>query len=179
MFFFVVAALVGLSPAIAQTPSSLSLEAYARSQSQAAFIGIVANTYAPGSAYPGAIIASPATDTAAAGRTGGQNYYYSWTRDAALTIKTVINQYASGDNSLEPFIKAYIENERVHQHLDTLSGNFTSGGLAEPKVIDRSFDIHAGINCDSTTSILLRSRELGDAHNAMVQPSGRQPSWVS
>lgn len=129
-------ALLGLSAAVlaAQSPQSLGIDAYVEAQTEAALRGIFANSYSPESAYPGVIIASPATDTAESGKTGGQDYYFQWTRDSALTMKTIINQYASGDESLGPFIKAYIENERKIQQLDTLSGNFTSGGLAEPKV---------------------------------------------
>lgn len=118
-----------------QSPQALSIDDYVEAQTSAALRGIFANSYSADSAYPGVIIASPATDTARAGQKGGQDYYFQWTRDSALTMKIIINQYASGDTSLEPFIKAYIENERKIQHLSTLSGNFTSGGLAEPKVI--------------------------------------------
>lgn len=110
-------------------PQDLSLDNYVQAQTKAALAGILANS----AEYPGVIAASLARDTARAGETGGQNYYYQWTRDASLTMKTIINQYASGDSSLEPFIKAFIENESKLQHLDTLSGNFTTGGLGEPK----------------------------------------------
>ena len=106
-----------------------SLDTYTQLQSRAALSGILANS----NEYPGVIAASLALDTARPGESGGQNYYYQWTRDAALTIKTIINQFASGDTKLEPFIRAYVENESKLQHLDTLSGNFTTGGLAEPK----------------------------------------------
>ncbi|CCG83056.1 Probable glucoamylase [Taphrina deformans PYCC 5710] len=130
--------------ALAASPQSLNFQDYVVAQTQAALKGILDNTYAADSPYPGVIVASPALDTARAGESGGQNYYYQWTRDASLTIKTLINQYASGDSSLEPFIKAYIDNERKLQRLDTLSGNFTSGGLGEPKfyVNSTSFDDH-------------------------------------
>lgn len=122
----------------ASSPRDLSLDTYVKSQTRVALSGILANTYGVNSSFPGVIIASPATDTARAGESGGQNYYYQWTRDAALTVKTIINQYASGDASLEPLIRAYIDNESELQHLSTLSGNFTSGGLGEPKVRDMS-----------------------------------------
>lgn len=166
MLLFAIAELVCLGLVAAQSPSSLSLDAYVKAQTEAALLGISANTYAADSEYPGAIIASPATDTARAGETGGQvssanhkltktnfskDYYYSWTRDAALTMKTVINQYASGDTGLESLIKAYIENQRKLQHLDTLSGNFSTGGLGEPKVRMRLLT-----KCMKLTGVVLR-----------------------
>lgn len=113
----------------AAAPQDLSLDAYVVAQTSAALAGIAKNSVD----FPGVIAASLALDTARPGESGGQNYYYQWTRDSSLTMKTIINQYASGDTSLDAFIRQYIKNEYDLQRLNTLSGNFTTGGLGEPK----------------------------------------------
>ncbi|ORY81990.1 Six-hairpin glycosidase-like protein [Protomyces lactucae-debilis] len=121
--------LAGLLGLVAAAPQDLSLNDYVTAQTNAALSGIAKNSVD----FPGVIAASLARDTARPGESGGQNYYYQWTRDSALTMRTIINQYASGDKSLDAFIRQYIKNEYDLQRLVTLSGNFSTGGLAEPK----------------------------------------------
>lgn len=92
--------------------------------------GILDNVGANGSlvqeADAGVVVASPSTDN--------PNYFYSWTRDAALTMKCLVDTFINGETSLEPLIQEYISASTVIQTIDNPSGSFSSGaGLGEPK----------------------------------------------
>ncbi len=65
----------------------------------------------------GAVIASPST--------AGPNYFYSWVRDAALTMKVVISQ-STLDRTL---VQNYANAEKVHQQ----NAASSSSGQGEPK----------------------------------------------
>ncbi len=65
----------------------------------------------------GAVIASPST--------AGPNYFYSWVRDAALTMKVVISQ-GTLDRTL---VQNYANAEKVHQQ----NAASSSSGQGEPK----------------------------------------------
>jgi glucoamylase len=79
---------------------------------------------------------------------------YTWTRDSALTIKTLLAHFlperylspwafypyssAKSDDStavllIEPLVRAYISSQSELQMLSTRSGDLLSGGLNEPK----------------------------------------------
>lgn len=83
--------------------------------------------------YPGVIVASPSKVQ--------PDYYYQWTRDSALTIRTLIHYLQdfidSPDerfNEYQWLIEQYIWNNYKLQRLQTMSGDFTSGNtLGEPK----------------------------------------------
>ncbi|CED83661.1 glucoamylase [Phaffia rhodozyma] len=85
-------------------------------------------------AIPGLVIASPSKSH--------PDYFYSWTRDSALTFSTIFDRflpgpnstaYAHGDPSLEPLIREYIHAQGNLQLLSNPSGTFLDGGLGEPK----------------------------------------------
>jgi glucoamylase len=78
-------------------------------------------------AKPGIVVASPSTVD--------PNYLYTWTRDAALTMKSLVERLiAHNDVSLIPTIENYIKVQLTLQHIDNLSGNFSDlTGLGEPK----------------------------------------------
>lgn len=62
------------------------------------------------------------------------NYVYTWSRDSALTLKTLIDELVHGNTNLESTIKDYINAQAVLQTLTNPSGDFASGaGLGEPK----------------------------------------------
>jgi hypothetical protein len=42
--------------------------------------------------------------------------------------------YQGGNSSLDTLFFAYVNETRKLQHLDTLSGDFESGGIGEPKL---------------------------------------------
>ena len=91
--------------------------------------GVLNNIGAQGNkvqgANPGIIVASPSkTDP---------NYFYTWTRDAALTIKCLVDQFLAGQTNLEGTIQDYINSQASLQTVPNRSGSFCSGGLGEPK----------------------------------------------
>ncbi|KAI9931395.1 hypothetical protein MW887_009970 [Aspergillus wentii] len=61
-------------------------------------------------------------------------YIYTWTRDTALTVQSLIHEFISGNTSLEPLIQQYVNASARMQTIPNLSGNLTDGsGLGEPK----------------------------------------------
>ena len=59
--------------------------------------------------------------------------YWQWVRDTALTYQYLSRLYADGNSSLKFLFMEYERETRKLQHLQTLSGDFDSGGLGEPK----------------------------------------------
>ncbi|KAJ9492467.1 hypothetical protein VN97_g756 [Penicillium thymicola] len=92
--------------------------------------GILNNIGADGSAVSGAsagiVVASPSKSD--------PDYFYTWTRDAALTFKVLIDEFIAGDTSLESTIQDYISAQAKLQAVSNPSGDLSDGsGLAEPK----------------------------------------------
>ncbi|KAJ5909237.1 hypothetical protein N7495_001919 [Penicillium taxi] len=74
----------------------------------------------------GIVIASPSTSE--------PDYYYTWTRDSALTMKLLTDLVKSGDTDLVPTIEEYINAQAYIQTVSNPSGGFSNGsGLGEPK----------------------------------------------
>ncbi|CAN3359781.1 hypothetical protein DICA2_D06722 [Diutina catenulata] len=113
-----------------------SLESWCETQSKRCVEGIFANIGASAgrSVKPGVVIASPSKVW--------PDYFYQWTRDSALVMKTVIDIGSDGSVDVEPIVSAYLDNQYHLQRLKTRSGGFSSGGLGEPKfmVNNTSFD---------------------------------------
>lgn len=59
--------------------------------------------------------------------------YYTWTRDAALTVKALIDLFRNGETSLQTVIMEYISSQAYLQTVSNPSGSLSTGGLAEPK----------------------------------------------
>lgn len=59
--------------------------------------------------------------------------YYTWTRDSALTMKVLIDQFRNGDTSLLTVIEEYISSQAYLQTVSNPSGSLSTGGLGEPK----------------------------------------------
>ena len=75
---------------------------------------------------PGVVIASPSTED--------PDYLYSWTRDASLVFKTLVDQYTlAQDTSLGPLIDMFVQAEANIQQVTNPSGSVSTGGLGEPK----------------------------------------------
>ncbi|CAK7265751.1 glycoside hydrolase 15 protein [Sporothrix epigloea] len=79
------------------------------------------------SAGPGIIIASPSTEN--------PDYYYTWTRDSALAIKTLVELFCNGKSSLQTQIMNYVDAQAILQTVSSPSGSLASNGtgLGEPK----------------------------------------------
>ncbi|KAK6461668.1 Glucoamylase GLU1 precursor [Scheffersomyces coipomensis] len=95
-------------------------------------IGGISSTLSESEVSEGAVIASPSRIK--------PDYFYQWTRDAALTIKSLIHHIDDEKfKNVEPvknIIESYIENNYYIQRLDNLSGKFddeSKSGLGEPK----------------------------------------------
>ncbi|KAL8711361.1 MAG: hypothetical protein Q9220_004258 [cf. Caloplaca sp. 1 TL-2023] len=74
----------------------------------------------------GLVVASPSKTN--------PDYFYSWTRDSALTCKMLIDAFIGGDTSLRPYIDDYISAQANLQTVANPSGDLSDGsGLGEPK----------------------------------------------
>ncbi|KAJ5449450.1 uncharacterized protein N7458_005899 [Penicillium daleae] len=106
-----------------------NLDTWLTSETTVARQGILDNIGSSGayaaSASPGIIIASPSTSS--------PDYYYTWTRDSALTMKVLIDLFKNGDTSLLSVIEEYISAQAYIQTVSNPSGSLSSGGLGEPK----------------------------------------------
>ncbi|KAF2646823.1 glucoamylase [Massarina eburnea CBS 473.64] len=76
--------------------------------------------------YTGVILASPSTQE--------PNYSYTWTRDAALTMKMIVEDFIHGRTSFREQIQLYVSTQAILQTVSNPSGALGSGrGLGEPK----------------------------------------------
>ncbi|KAF4577037.1 hypothetical protein EYR36_005024 [Pleurotus pulmonarius] len=106
------------------------VDAYIRRQTPIAQDGILANIGPNGpkcgGAKPGTVIASPSTHD--------PDYLYTWTRDAALVVKLLVDQYTQNqDASLKRILDEYVAAQAALQKVRTPSGGILTGGLGEPK----------------------------------------------
>jgi len=109
---------------------SNDLDSFISKESPIALQGVLNNIGANGSQVNGAssgiVVASPSTQD--------PNYFYTWTRDSALTFKVLTDAYIQGNGGLGSHIQEYILAQAKLQTVDNLSGTFASGaGLGEPK----------------------------------------------
>jgi glucoamylase len=106
-----------------------SLDSFIAAENPVALNGVLANIGPSGSKSQGAasglIIASPSTSN--------PNYLYTWSRDAALTMKMLVDTFIAGNTGLEPTIKNYVSAQAKLQVVQNPSGGLSTGGLAEPK----------------------------------------------
>ncbi|KAH9480597.1 Glucoamylase [Psilocybe cubensis] len=107
-----------------------NVESYIAKEKPIAKAGILANIGPSGSraagASPGVIIASPSKQN--------PPYFFTWTRDASLVIKGLIDEFTRGDDSsLRTTIDNYISSQIIQQKVSNPSGSITTGGLGEPK----------------------------------------------
>ena len=129
-YSFFVARLVGATSNNLSPRQSNDIDSFVLKESPIALQGILNNIGANGSRVEGAssgiVVASPSTQD--------PNYFYTWTRDSALTFKFLIDSFLQGNAGLESLIQEYILAQAWLQTVDSLSGTFASGeGLGEPK----------------------------------------------
>ncbi|KAF2267267.1 1, 4-alpha-D-glucan glucohydrolase [Lojkania enalia] len=106
------------------------LESKIEVQNKISLQGVLNNIGPDGSLAPGAhagiIIASPSTED--------PNYFYTWTRDAGLTMKMIVDEFLHGKHDLRPYIQDYLKAQAILQTVSNPSGALSSGrGLGEPK----------------------------------------------
>ncbi|KAM0745673.1 glucoamylase [Meredithblackwellia eburnea MCA 4105] len=77
-------------------------------------------------AAAGVVIASPSTES--------PNYLYTWTRDSGLVMKALLEHLIySEDKVIGKILSDYVEVQKILQKAPNPSGDFTTGGLGEPK----------------------------------------------
>lgn len=80
-------------------------------------------------AAPGLVIASPSASH--------PDYFYTWTRDSALTFATILRRMLPADKASEPelesLLREYVLSQAAIQLVDNPSGGLFDGGLGEPK----------------------------------------------
>lgn len=108
-----------------------SVDSFVETESPIAISRLLCNLgpdgcYANGVAA-GAVIASPSKVN--------PDYWYTWTRDAALTLKEVVDTFENGYNTtLQTEIENYIAAQAYLQGVSNPSGSLSAGtGLGEPK----------------------------------------------
>ncbi|KAJ5389659.1 Glucoamylase [Penicillium cataractarum] len=119
------------------TAKSADLASFISKEGQRSIVGISENLGGKGSKTPGTaaglFIASP--------NMANPDYYYTWTRDSALTIKCLIDLfeisgggYSISTKELETGIRNYVSSQAVLQNVSNPSGTLQDGsGLGEPK----------------------------------------------
>ncbi|KAJ5637333.1 Glycoside hydrolasefamily 13 [Penicillium lividum] len=120
----------GATSVLHPTRRQCGLSDYIQSESSIALQGVLGNIGSNGSKVAGAssgvVVASPSK--------ANPDYFYTWTRDAALTLKVLVDRFIAGDSSLESTIQQYISAQARIQTVSNPSGDLSDGsGLGEPK----------------------------------------------
>ncbi|KAF2091614.1 carbohydrate-binding module family 20 protein [Saccharata proteae CBS 121410] len=107
-----------------------TLDTYIATESPIALQGVLDNIGSDGADASGVdsgiVIASPSQNN--------PDYFYTWTRDSALTFKMIIDTFIQGDFSLQQEIENYIDAQAYIQTVSNPSGSLADGtGLGEPK----------------------------------------------
>ncbi|KAF2968955.1 hypothetical protein GQX73_g4591 [Xylaria multiplex] len=112
-------------------PRGNSLDAFIAKQRALSLQNVLNNIGPDGSRVPGAgagvIVASPSTVN--------PDYFYTWTRDAALTMKTIVDEFILGNKKLQSYIEDFIRSQAIIQTVTNPSGTFLPNGvgIGEPK----------------------------------------------
>ncbi|KAM0754204.1 hypothetical protein T439DRAFT_323080 [Meredithblackwellia eburnea MCA 4105] len=105
-------------------PKKMNFEEWVKWREEKSWKGLLANIH-PEGAVPGCVVASPSKVK--------PDYWYQWTRDSALVMKTVLDSYLKGRKEFRKLIDEYIDATRIMQHKETPLGGFATGGLGEVK----------------------------------------------
>ena len=127
--FTLFAAAVVASPLAARQsslPSFISRERAIALNGAVANIGGSGSELIPG-AFPGIVVAAPSTVN--------PDYFYTWTRDSALTFTMLIDELILGNTSLQYLVDDYVRAQAILQTIANPSGTlYPAGlGLGEPK----------------------------------------------
>ncbi|PVH72898.1 carbohydrate-binding module family 20 protein [Cadophora sp. DSE1049] len=120
--------LTSASPALLQ---QRDLNSFIETERAISLQGVKDNIGPDGAKVPGAgagfVVASPSRVD--------PPYFYTWTRDSALTMKMIVDEFLFGKTELQPYIEDYIHAQAVLQTVANPSGTFLPAGLGlgEPK----------------------------------------------
>ncbi|OHF01446.1 glycosyl hydrolase family 15 [Colletotrichum orchidophilum] len=123
---------VGLAVNVANVAAA-DMNDFISSQRTIALNGVLSNIGADGASVAGAsagiVVASPSK--------ADPDYFYTWTRDAALTMKMIVDQFILGHDELHVHIEDYYKSQAVLQTVSNPSGSFlpSGRGLGEPKYL--------------------------------------------
>ncbi|KAH8427554.1 glycoside hydrolase family 15 protein [Aspergillus melleus] len=126
----ILAGAVVASPRFPVFRRQADVDSFIEKQTPIAKQGVLDNIGADGERVEGAaagiVVASPSKED--------PDYFYTWTRDAGLTMLAVIEQFLAGDDSLESLIQDYVDSQAKQQTVSNPSGDLSDGsGLGEPK----------------------------------------------
>ncbi|KAF6755775.1 glucoamylase [Ephemerocybe angulata] len=126
---FVVTLTLAIYAAVAGAQQSSVADAYFANQVPISKANLLANIGPDGSrsqgAKAGVVIASPSTSD--------PDYLYTWTRDASLVYKSLVERLIRGETDLRTKIDQYVDSQAYLQTVSNPSGTISSGGLGEPK----------------------------------------------
>ncbi|KAL6704602.1 hypothetical protein ACN47E_007999 [Coniothyrium glycines] len=115
--------------ALTRKPRQSTLDTFIKSQTDISIKGVLANIGGGGSKAPGVpngiVVASPSRQN--------PDYWYTWTRDAALTYKALVERFIAGDTTLRSVLDDYVTAQASLQGVSNPSGGPETGGLGEPK----------------------------------------------
>ncbi|KAI9641743.1 hypothetical protein NHQ30_009599 [Ciborinia camelliae] len=114
---------VAISPRFPAANDS-NVNSFITSERKIALQGVLNNIGPDGSKVKGAgnyVIASPSKYL--------PDYFYTWTRDSALTLKMIIDEFILGNSALQPQIEKYIKAEAILQTVTNPSGALLPDGL--------------------------------------------------
>ncbi|TEA16161.1 Glucoamylase P [Colletotrichum sidae] len=98
---------------------------YVTRQRETSLQGVLNNVGPKGSLVEGAgagiVVASPSKTA--------PDYFYTWTRDAALTMKMAVDEFIMGNNKLQVSIEDYYRSQAVIQTVNNPSGSLLPSGL--------------------------------------------------
>ncbi|KAK2627684.1 hypothetical protein QTJ16_002330 [Diplocarpon rosae] len=130
-FSSVLAGFVSLATAALSRLGAQDLESFVTREREVSLQGVRNNVGPDGSKAVGAgaglVIASPSKVD--------PPYFYTWTRDSALTMKMIVDEFIFGKTELQSYIEDYIHAQAVLQTVANPSGTFLPAGLGlgEPK----------------------------------------------
>ncbi|KFY26544.1 hypothetical protein V493_04022 [Pseudogymnoascus sp. VKM F-4281 (FW-2241)] len=107
------------------------LDKFVRAEKKIALQGVLNNIGPDGAKVPGAgagfVVASPSKVD--------PDYFFTWSRDAALTMLMIVDEFTFGNKKLQAKIEEYITSQAVLQTVSNPSGTFLPQGLGlgEPK----------------------------------------------
>lgn len=127
---FVVTSALALYAAVVGAQQSSSATSYLAKQVPIARTNLLANIGPDGSrsqgAKAGVVVASPSKVD--------PDYVYTWTRDASLVFKQIVESYTRGENNnLRTKIDQFVDSQAYLQTVANPSGTISTGGLGEPK----------------------------------------------
>ncbi|KAK3353146.1 family 15 glycosyl hydrolase [Lasiosphaeria hispida] len=122
---------VWVGSTVAEWPQGVPLGEFILQEREIALQGVLDNIGPSGTKVPGAaagiVIASPSKEN--------PDYFYTWTRDASLTFKTIVDEFVDGNADLQPYIDDFVRAQAILQTVSNPSGTLlpSGTGLGEPK----------------------------------------------